>query len=84
MTRTSQPITIAFDNPPVIGKQYQLTGLIGVSAGETAVATLVNLVPHEEVVTLPSGRHETYHDVHAIFETDDGRKFKRVVLPELE
>lgn len=80
----AKTITVIFDRPPEIGKQYQLTGLVGSAAGETAVATLINLKPHEETVTLPSGRRETYHNLHAIFETDDGRKFKRVVMPELE
>lgn len=77
----SKTIAVIFDGPPVIGDRYNLSTLIG--AGEEGEATLINLAPQEKTIRLPSGQRETYHELFAIFEADDGRKFKRVVMPDV-
>lgn len=79
---TTQRTAVIFDTTPTIGNRYTLTGIYG---QQIITATLTDLVDKlDDYGTLPSGGRVTQHNQYAIFQTDNDRRFKRVVVPELE
>lgn len=71
-------VTVDFASPPKVGTSYILNDAIGKNGRDGQTVTLVSI--GQEIVDY-NGIQQA--EQIAIFEAEDGTKFKRVILPQI-